>query len=85
MATKEEEEYNRCSSADLRRRVDNGLLGLTDGLLLSLIVVTKADAVTTAVGSTATAMMAMPATDVIAVHWAEGLGGRQRQQRRDGG
>jgi hypothetical protein len=47
--------------------------------------VTTAGAAATAVRSTATATMSMPAIDVFTVHWVGGLGGRQRQQHHDGG
>ncbi len=71
----EEEEYNGCDGADPQRRLDDALLSLADGILLRLIVVTMAGAAVTAVGSTAIATMLMPAINVIAVHWAGGLGG----------
>jgi len=81
----EEEDYDGCDGADPRRRLDEAILSLTDGILLRLIVVTTAGAAATAVRSTATATMSMPAIDVIGIHWVGGLGGRQWQQRHDGG
>jgi hypothetical protein len=57
----EEEEYNGYDGVDPRHRLD-------DGILLRLIVATE-------LGSTATATMLIPAIDVVAVHWAGGLGG----------
>jgi hypothetical protein len=71
----EEEEYNGCDCADPQCRLDDALLSLADGILLRLIVATTAGAAVTAVGSTAIATILMPAINVIAVHWAGGLGG----------
>ena len=81
----EEEDYDGCDGAIPRRRLDEAILSLTDGILLRSIVVTTAGAAATAVRSTATATMSMPAIDVVAIHWVGGLGGRQWQQRHDGG
>jgi hypothetical protein len=85
MEATKEEEYDRCDGADPQRRLDDALLSLADGILLRSIIAMTAGAAATAVGSTATVKVSMPAIDVCAVHWAGGLGGRQRQQRRDGG
>ena len=74
------EEYSGCDGANPRRRLDNALLSLADGILLRSIVVMTVSAVATVVGSTATATMSMPTIDVVAIHWAGGLGGQQRQQ-----
>ncbi len=38
MKSTEEEEYDRCDGADPRRRLDNALLSLADGILLRSIV-----------------------------------------------
>jgi pseudouridine-5'-phosphate glycosidase len=81
----EEEEYNGCNGADPQCRLDDTLLSMVDGILLRSVVATTAGAAATAVGSTVTVTMLMSAIDVIAVHWVGGLGGRQRQQRRDRG
>jgi hypothetical protein len=81
----EEEDYDRCDGVDPRRCLDEAILSLTDGILLRSIVVTTAGAAATAVRSTATATMSMPAIDVVAIHWVGGLGGRQWQQHHDGG
>ena len=81
----EEEEHDRCDGADPRRRLDNAHLSLADVILLRLIVVTTAGAAAMAVRCMATVTMLMPAIDVVAVHWAGGLGGQQRQQRHDRG
>jgi hypothetical protein len=85
MEATEEEEYNGCDGADPRRRLDDALLSLADGILLRSIVATMAGAAATAVGSTATLTRSIPAIDVIVVHWVGGLGGQQRQQHCDGG
>ncbi len=63
MAT-EEEECDGCDGADPRRRLDDSLLRLADGILLPLIVATTAGAAATAVGSTAIATMSMPVIDI---------------------
>ena len=81
----EEEEYKRCDGANPRRRLDNTLLSLADGILLRSIVMTTAGAAAMAAGSTAIGTMPMPLIDVVVVHWAGGLGGRQQQGHRDGG
>jgi len=66
----EEEEYDGCDGADPRRRLDDTLLSLADGILLRSIVAMTAGATATAVGSTAITTMSMPAIDFVAVHWA---------------
>jgi hypothetical protein len=38
-----------------------------------------------AAGSTVTVTMSLLAINVVTVHWAREMGGRHRQQRRDGG
>jgi hypothetical protein len=81
----EDKEYDGCEGADPRHHLDDSLLSLAEGILLCSIVATTAGAAEKAVRSTATATMSMPAIDVVAVHWAGGLGGQQQQQRRDGG
>ena len=81
----EEEDYDGCDGADPRRRLDESILSLAEGILLRSIVVTVAGAAATAVRSTATTTMSMPTIDVIAVQWVGGLGWRQRQQRYGGG
>ena len=85
MEATEEEEYDGCDGADPRCRLDDALLSLADGIFLRLIVATTVGAVAMAVGSTATVTMSMPVINIVAFHWAEGLGGQQWQQRRDGG
>jgi hypothetical protein len=85
MEAMEEEEYGGCDSADPRCRLDDALLSLADGIFLRSIVATMGGAVAMAVGSTATVTMSMPMINIVAFHWAEGLVGQQRQQRRDGG
>ena len=81
----EEEEYDGCDGVDSRRHLDDTLLSLADRILLRSIVAMTAGATAAAVASTVTATMSMPAINFVAVHWAGGLGGRQRQQHRDGG
>ncbi len=71
----EEEEYDGCDGANPRRRLDDTLLSLADEILLRSIVAMTAGTVATAVGSTATATMSMPAIDVVAGDWEGGLGG----------
>ena len=85
MEEEEEEDYDGCDGANPRRRLDDALLSLADGILLCLIITTTAGAVAKAVRSMATVTMSMPAIGVIAVHWAGGLRGQQRQQHRNGG
>ena len=80
-----EEEHDGCDGADPRRRLDDALLSLADGILLRSIVATTAGAAATAVRCTATATMSMPTIDVVTVDWTGGLGWRQRQQRRGRG
>ena len=63
-AATEEEECNGCDGADPRRRLDDSLLRLADGILLRLIVATTAGAAVTAVGSTVIAPMLMPVIDI---------------------
>ena len=63
-AAKEEEECDGCDGADPRRRLDDSLLHLADGILLRSIVATTAGAAATAVGSTAIATMSMPVIDI---------------------
>jgi hypothetical protein len=63
-AATEEEECNGCDGADPRRRLDDSLLRLADGILLRSIVATTASATATAVGSTAIATMSMPVIDI---------------------
>jgi hypothetical protein len=57
-AATEEEECNGCDGANPRRRLDDSLLCLADGILLRSIVAT------TAVGSTAIATMSMPVIEI---------------------
>ncbi len=71
----DEEEYDGCDGANPRRRLDNAFLSLADVILLRLIVATTVSATATAVGSTATTTMLMPAINVVMVHRAGGLGG----------
>jgi hypothetical protein len=63
-AATEEEECNGCDGADPRRRLDDSLLRLADGILLRSIVAMTASATATAVGSTAIATMSMPVIDI---------------------
>ena len=63
-AATEEEECDGCDGADPRRRLDDSLLRLADGILLHSIVVTTAGATATAVGSTAITTMSMPVIDI---------------------
>ena len=63
-AATEEEECNGCDGADPRRRLDDSLLRLADGILLCSIVATTAGAAAMAVGSTAIATMSMPVIDI---------------------
>ena len=81
----EEEDYDGCDGANPRHRLDEAILSLANGILLHSIVVTTAGAAVTAVRSTATATMSMPAIDDVAVYWVGGLGGQQRQHRHEGG
>jgi hypothetical protein len=81
----DEEEYDRCEGANPRRCLDDTLLSLADGILLRSIVTMMAGIAVTAVGSTSTATMSMPAIDVVTVHWAGKLGGRQQQKHHDRG
>ena len=53
-----------CDGADPRRRLDDSLLRLVDGILLRLIVTTTAGAAATVVGSTVIATMSMPVIDI---------------------
>ena len=71
----DEEEYDGCDGANPRHRLDNAFLSLADVILLRLIVATTVSATATAVGSTATTTMLMPAINVVMVHRAGGLGG----------
>jgi hypothetical protein len=66
-AATEEEEHDGCDGANPRRRLDNALLSLADGILLRLIVTMTAGAKATAVRCTATATMSMPTINVVAV------------------
>jgi hypothetical protein len=71
-AATEEEECGGCDGADPRRRLDDSLLRLAEGILLRLIVATTAGAAATAVGSTAIATMSMPAINIDALFiWRE--------------
>ena len=79
-----EEEYKGCDDADPQCHLDDTFLSLADGILHCSIVATTAGATAMVVGSTATATMLMPTIYVVMVHWVGGLGGYQRQQRRDG-
>jgi hypothetical protein len=63
----EEEEHDGCDGANPRRRLDNALLSLADGILLRLIVTMTTGAAATAVRCTATATMSMPTINVVAV------------------
>ena len=60
----EEEECDGYDGADPRRRLDDSLLRLADGILLRAIVATTAGAAATAVGSTVIATMSMPVIDI---------------------
>jgi hypothetical protein len=60
----EEEECDGYDGADPRRRLDDFLLRLADGILLHAIVATTAGAAATAVGSTVIATMSMPVIDI---------------------
>jgi hypothetical protein len=62
LAATEEEECNGCDGANPRRRLDDSLLRLADGILLRSIVAMTAGDAATAVGSTAIATMSMPVT-----------------------
>jgi hypothetical protein len=64
LAATEEEECDGCDGADSRRRLDDSLLRLADGILLCLIVAMTAGAAATEVGSTAIATMSMPVIDI---------------------
>jgi hypothetical protein len=64
LAATEEEECDGCNGDDARRRLDDSLLRLADGILLRLIVATTAGAAATAVGSMAIATMSMPVIDI---------------------
>ena len=64
LAATEEEECDGCDGADPRRRLDESLLRLADGILLRSIVATTAGAAATAVGSAAIATMSMPVIDI---------------------
>jgi hypothetical protein len=64
LAATEEEECDGCDGADPRRRLDDSLLRLADGILLRLIAATTAGAAATAVGSMAIATMSMPVFDI---------------------
>jgi hypothetical protein len=72
-ATEEEEECDGCDGADPRRRLDDSLLRLADGILLRSIVTTTAGAAATAVGSTVIATMSMPVIDVgtLVIGWED--------------
>jgi hypothetical protein len=63
-AATEEEECNGCDGANPRRRLDDSLLRLADGILLRSIIATTAGAAATVVGSTAIATMSMPVIDI---------------------
>jgi len=63
-AVTEEEECEVCNGANPRRRLDDSLLHLADGILLDSIVVTTAGAAATTVGSTAIATMSMPVINI---------------------
>ena len=60
--TTEEEKCDGCGGAAPRRRLDNSLLSLVEGILLLSIAVTTVGA---AAGSPATATTSMPAIDII--------------------
>jgi hypothetical protein len=64
LAATEEEECDGCNSADPRRRMDDSLLRLADGILLCSIVATTAGAAATAVGSMVITTMSMPVIDI---------------------
>jgi hypothetical protein len=66
-AATEEEKCDGCDGADPRRRLDDSLLRLADGILLRSIVATTAGAAAMAVGSTAIATMSMPVIDIDAL------------------
>jgi hypothetical protein len=59
----EEEECDGCDGADPRRRLEDSLIRLADGILLRSIVATRAGAAATAVGSTVITTMLMPVID----------------------
>jgi hypothetical protein len=63
-AATEEEECNGCDGANPRRRLDDSLLRLADGILLRSIVMTTAGVTMTAVGSMAIATMSMPVINI---------------------
>ncbi len=79
LAATEEEECDGCDGADSRRRLDDSLLRLVDGVLLRLIVATTAGAAATAVGSTAIATMLMPVINIGALFI-----GREDREGNDG-
>jgi hypothetical protein len=79
LAATEEEECDGCNGADPRRRLDDSLLRLTDGILLRSIVATTAGAAATAVESTAIATMSMPLINIGALFI-----GREDQEGNDG-
>ena len=62
-AATEEEECDGCDGADPRRRLEDSLIRLADGILLRSIVATRAGAAATAVGSTVITTMLMPVID----------------------
>jgi hypothetical protein len=64
LASTEEEECDGCDGADPRRRLDNSLLRLADGILLRSILAKAAGAAATAVGSTDIVTMLMPLIDI---------------------
>jgi hypothetical protein len=78
-AATEEEECDGCDGADPRRRLDDSLLRLAEGILLRSIVATTAGAAATAVGTTAIATMSMPVINIGALFI-----GREDQEGDDG-
>ncbi len=75
----EEEECDGCNGANPRRRLDDSLLCLADGILLRSIVATTVGAAEMAVGSTAIATMSMPVIDIGALFI-----GREDREGNDG-
>ena len=71
----EEEEHDGCDGANPRCRLDDTHLSLADVILLRSIVAMTVGAAAMVMRCMMTATMSMPAIDVIAVHWAGGLGG----------
>ena len=80
----EEEECDGCNGADPRRRLNDSHLILANGILLRSIAATTVGAAAAAESGDRDDVDACDRYRRI-VHWAGGLGGQQRQQRRNRG